>query len=248
MFTKLSFYSLLIVITVQAQTNDLHLNYNPLLYDITGLESKMKNTMVFQQEIVDKEKKSVGKALLFSLIIPGAGEYYAEQPGYAQVFFGLEVLGWASIFLNNKLFSSLENDYQNFAVLHAGVQRGNKADKYWGDIGKFDDIYSYNIQRYRDRALNEAYNENNIYHWDWDSRENRLIYDNKRLDAAVVRDREIFFVTAVFINHLVSAINAVRLVRRYNKNIAQTSINYHLVLETHDHSNKYIGLLFTKSF
>lgn len=200
------------------------------------------------QEIATNGKKSVGKAFLMSLIIPGAGEYYAGETSFTKFFLGMEVLGWGALLLNVNLYSSLRNDFKNYAVLHAGVQDRKNADKYWGDIGKFDDIFSYNIQRKRDRALNEVYTENTANYWSWDSKENRVYYDRKRLDASEIKDREIFFITGLLLNHLVSAINAVRLARRYNKNLAYQTMDYRFVLNLQNPYNGYIGLSLSKSF
>lgn len=45
--------------------------------------------------IESKAAKSPGKAFFLSLLVPGAGEYYAGKRKHAAVFFGLEALGWA---------------------------------------------------------------------------------------------------------------------------------------------------------
>lgn len=56
--------------------------------------------------------KSVGRALLYSAILPGAGELYAGSWRRAAVFFGLEVVGWG-VYLNwNDKGKDIEDEFR----------------------------------------------------------------------------------------------------------------------------------------
>jgi hypothetical protein len=193
-------------------------------------------------------KKSVAKALFLSLILPGAGEYYVGETGYTKFFLGMEILGWSSIVFNRHYYSSLQKDYMAYARLHAGIDKKNKDDQYWIDVGKHDDIYSYNSTRVNQRRIEELYDENKNNYWQWDSRKNRYTYDAKRLNSVSIKDREIYMTIGILVNHLVSAVNAVRLARRHNKNLAQSSFQYKFVFDTQVPDNNYLGLVLTKSF
>jgi hypothetical protein len=73
---------------------------------------------VKEEESVDVygfKGKSVKKAFLYSLIVPGSGEFYAGSKIKAAVFLGLDVAFW-SFFLNyGKKGKAKEDDYEAFA-------------------------------------------------------------------------------------------------------------------------------------
>jgi len=165
------------------------------------------------------ERKSVGTALLLSLLVPGAGEYYAGEKGQAQFFFGVEIAAWAAWLFNGAYYQSLRADYQAYAATHAALGPAGKDDQFWIDIGKFDDVYAFNDKRLQDRQPERVYDPV-AYNWQWDSRDNRFTYDRRRLNAAAIKDRQLIYTTAIILNHLVSAINGMRLVRRFNARLA----------------------------
>jgi len=115
--------------------------------------------------------------------------------------------------------SWLQKDYKNYAYQHANVTKKSKDDQYWIDIGKYDNIYEYNEQRRRDRDVDNIYNENNRYFWQWDSYSNRLNYDGKRIHAKSLENDDVYYMGAIVLNHIVSAINALRLAKAHNRNI-----------------------------
>lgn len=189
---------------------------------------------------------SVGKALLFSLLIPGAGEYYAGNQFYAKIFFGIEVTGIAGMLFNNAYHQSLVDDYQSYAVLHAGVDPTGKNNQYWVNLGKFDDIYSYNERRLNQRRVNDIYAETEANKWRWDSFDNRYYYDFKRIKAAEVKSRNSYFYSAILINHLISAINAVRLARSHNRQL-KTASPIKVTFQGYRPNDRYFGVsLFTR--
>jgi len=194
------------------------------------------------------EKKSVGKALLLSLLLPGAGEFYAGNETHGKIFLGIEILTWSSFFINDYHANSLEKDYKTYARNHAGISNTGKNEQYWIDVGKFDDIYGYNSQRANDRRIDDIYEENSSNIWQWDSKKNRFTYDENRINSIDIKNRDVYFFTAILINHIVSGINAVRLTRNYNKSIAQSSFNYHFVVNTLQPYDKYLGIAVSQSF
>jgi len=150
------------------------------------------------------QKKSVGKAFLFSLVLPGAGQYYLDEKNSALFFFGLEVAAWAGLTANMLYTDHLKEEYYSYAARHAGVNRDGKDKEYWMSIGKYDDIYAYNDRRIRERRLDELYPENGENIWIWDSWENRYTYDAKRIHASEISNQDIYFWGAITLNHLFS--------------------------------------------
>lgn len=68
---------------------------------------------------VKKKKKSVGLGVLLSAVIPGAGEFYGGNYLKAGIFFGVEVLAWATFAYFESKGNKKEEEYQAYA------------DQYW---------------------------------------------------------------------------------------------------------------------
>ncbi len=68
---------------------------------------------------VKKKKKSVGLGVLLSALVPGAGEFYGGNYLKAGIFFGVEVLAWATFAYFESKGNKKEEEYQAYA------------DQYW---------------------------------------------------------------------------------------------------------------------
>lgn len=193
------------------------------------------------------EKKSVGKAFFFSLLLPGGGQYYMGRNQAAGMFFAVEVFSLLGLLANNSYSDFLVKEYRTFAVNHAAIQRTGKDSQYWSDIGKYDDIYDYNEQRQKDRYFEALYEENLQNYWKWDEHQNRIDYDAKRLHANAVAQKNVYFQLAVVVNHLASAIHALYVARKHNKGLEQS---WNLQIDTYGYnpSNRYVGINLTKFF
>jgi hypothetical protein len=62
--------------------------------------------------------KSLKRAFLYSLIIPGSGEFYANSRIKAIAFFGMDVALWGLYFNYHKKGKDKEKEYRNFADAH----------------------------------------------------------------------------------------------------------------------------------
>ncbi len=196
------------------------------------------------------KEKSPGKAFFYSILLPGAGQYYTESSNSAVLFLGAEALLWLGLVGNNMYADHLVDEYKAYAVQHANVLNGGKDKDYWASIGKYEDIYSYNEQRRRERRFDEVYDETDFYYWNWDSKTNRYNYDRARLQANEIADREVYFWGAIALNHLASAIHALAMARKYNKALEEEKISWNLRLESRSpvKGNGYVGLAFRARF
>jgi hypothetical protein len=179
-----------------------------------------QNEIEPQQSLLNQsktDKKSVSKAFFYSLIVPGLGEAYVGRTGYIKFFLSVEAVAWGLLFANHQNVKWQTNDYQNYAVQHAGINRKGKDADYWINVGFYNTIYDYNEQMRRDRNVDAIYDENTFYAWYWDSDANRKYYAVKRAETREMEGRAIYFMGALVLNHLVSAINAMRVARQYNK-------------------------------
>jgi hypothetical protein len=175
---------------------------------------------IFQGSQVDTVQKKSGsrtKSVLYSLILPGAGQWSLGYKGRAKFFMGAEVLLWVGYFGTQSYANVIQDNYQSYAAVHAGTNSMNKAEQYWIDIGSSDNIYAFNEQRLRDRNKDALYSENPTNYWQWDNRESRKYYNNLRVQEHDWERRATFIVGAFILNRVVSAIDVIRLIRKEKK-------------------------------
>ncbi|MCW8848950.1 MAG: hypothetical protein OQJ81_03150 [Melioribacteraceae bacterium] len=161
------------------------------------------------------EKKSPALAILYSLLLPGMGEYYADNYSTGKYFTIADGVFWGlfagiSIYGNGK-----EDDYRAFASSFGGVDLNGKDDAYFANVGIYENIEDYNRDRELNRRFDEVYNESTHY-WGWeDSR--RSEYRDLWISSENAKNNVRFAVGALILNRIVSSIFAVRSVSAYNK-------------------------------
>ncbi|NOS83769.1 MAG: hypothetical protein HOP31_01410 [Ignavibacteria bacterium] len=111
---------------VQPQIKENLLSLNSEKINFIGAEDNLQ---------VKKKKKSVGLGVLLSALIPGAGEFYGENYLKAGVFFGVELLAWATFAYFESKGNKKEDEYQAYA------------DQYW------------DVRTYARWLKNEGFNE-----------------------------------------------------------------------------------------
>jgi TM2 domain-containing membrane protein YozV len=162
-------------------------------------------------------KKSVGLAALYSLLLPGMGELYADGFSSGKYFLIADGMLWLTFAAFEASGNSLRDDSRAFAVSRAGVDPGGKDDQYYVDIGNFLDIHEYNEKQLRDREPELLYDPAAGYSWEWDSDASRATYREQRINSETMYNNQKFVVAGLIVNRVASAINAVRSVIAYNK-------------------------------
>lgn len=202
-----------IAVSVNAQTKTQKFEY-----ELTS-NLKLQNSSYIETEV--QKKKSAGVAVLYSLLLPGMGELYAD--GFDNGIYSLsaETVLWLTYIGFQSYGSMLQKDARLFAAVHAGAEISGKDEKYFVNIGNFLDAYEYNEKKLRDREIEKLYNVNAGYYWNWDSDANRKTYRAMRVSSDKVFNNGKFVIGAIVANHIFSAVNAARLVRRYNNNLAE---------------------------
>ncbi|NUN69820.1 MAG: hypothetical protein HUU02_08935 [Bacteroidetes bacterium] len=190
-------------------------------YSMQQLRSELTGTLAVDQEEpsvqpVVAERRSAATAVFYSLLLPGMGEYYAG--GFDEGQYSLIAEGglWLTWFSFRQYGSWLRDDARNFAAAHAGVSLSGKNDRYFVDLGNFNDIYEYNDKQLQDRELERVYDANSSLYWRWDSDQNRQEYRALRVSSEKVLNNAQFVIAGIVVNHIISAINAARLVRIAN--------------------------------
>jgi len=192
-------------------------------------------------------EKSKGKAFIFSMLIPGAGEYYVGRKTRARSFIISELALWITFGALRVYGGWIEDEYKVFARNHAGAIPENKKHGYFVDIGNFDNIYDHNNFKLNERALDEVYPETNQYIWQWDSAANRDKFERMRIRSDNAFHRALFVTGIIFVNHVVSAIDAIWITHKHNQQVqqSQNQLNLHF---GNDFQNPGLWLTFSHAF
>jgi len=191
-------------------------------------------------------KKSKGQAFLQSLIVPGWGQHYAESKTMTKVFFASEVL-LLGTYLGFTVWSNwLEDDYQTFAVTRAGINPEGKPNRYFVDIGNFNDIFEFNQAQLRIRDVSDLYEETNEFLWRWDSEGNRIKFEDMRIRSDRADSRAEFTLAAIFTNHLISAIHSILAVHKFNKRLTKEGLGLRIEVDGYS-ENRYFKVYIAKN-
>lgn len=166
--------------------------------------------------LTSAESRSTPKAFILSLLIPGTGQFYTKAPGRGRIFLGTELAILAG-FLGLHLYSDWkEEDYQLYAATHAGVDVQGKSKEYFEDVSLFTSMEEYNRQQlinFREEA--QLYSGSDF--WEWDSDSSQREFDSIYRASTNAEHNAIIVTGVVLLNHLVSAVDAARTARAYNK-------------------------------
>lgn len=178
------------------------------------------------QPLSNFHSPSRGKAFLLSFLLPGLGEYYAGSKKMAKVFLGTEVALWTTFFSFRIYGDWRKDDYKNFAIAHAHINPTGKNHDYFVDIEHYDDIRAYNQSKLQKREVDKLYPDNKEYSWKWDSKKNRLKYEQIRMSSDRAFSNSVLVVGVVVLNHLVSGIDAMRVARKADKKISEVKMGF----------------------
>lgn len=88
-----------------------------IIKDRTQQKFEIKNLMSFQESLSNNNKSYV-KGILFSVLLPGGGEYYTGQYIKGAVLSAIEVVSWIAFFKFDKLGEEKEDEFETFADSH----------------------------------------------------------------------------------------------------------------------------------
>ena len=163
-------------------------------------------------DFADESTHSPGGAFIRSLVFPGWGENYVDRPTSGKWFRGIEYALLAGVAGFSVYSSWRVEEYQSYAEEHAGINSDGRDHAYFVNIGIYNDVDAYNQAMRRnnnyDACLYDAADA-----WQWDSRDNRHHFRNIRLAADDARTRATILGGGIFLNHVFSAIHALKLAR-----------------------------------
>ncbi|MCX5801083.1 MAG: hypothetical protein NTX17_06815 [Candidatus Eisenbacteria bacterium] len=178
-------------------------------------------------------EKSPAKAFLFSGMVPGSGELYVgAKRGY--IFLGVEAVAWASSYFLRESGNKKEEEFEDFA------------DRHWAfpAIGSEYNGSVYTAQR--DSLMQYFYVHNKQHYYEdigkqpfcmpgWDSTVNLESYLDMRDNSNWLLKNSNYAMMAAVVNHVVSAVDALRLARNYNASLGH-GMKLNLKLKTNPHS------------
>jgi hypothetical protein len=155
---------------------------------------------------------SLQKALFLSVLLPGAGEYYAGERFRGQIFMGIEAAIWSSFAAMRVYGGWKTDDYRSYAAAHAAVDNSGKNDQFYDWIGFYNNRDEFNqLGRlyYPERAYLP---DTRAYYWQWDSDVDRQQYKQIKDTAKRVFRNSTFMLGLALINRIVSGIDTYRTV------------------------------------
>ncbi len=171
------------------------------------------------------------KALLYSLLLPGAGELSLGAKGRAAGFFAAEGLIWTHYVWYQVAGHLRRDDYIEQARLNAGVGVTSGSDEYWKIVGQYErssgsgpGSYEEEVRREArdaypdDPAAQDAYVAENLptgnRAWSWSSADLQRAYRSTRANSNRAFDRANYSFAAAILNRIISAIDTQILHRR----------------------------------
>ncbi|MBN1504589.1 MAG: hypothetical protein JW952_05985, partial [Candidatus Eisenbacteria bacterium] len=182
--------------------------------------------------------KSPGKAFIFSALAPGTGQLYVgAKRGY--VYLGVEAVAWATSYFFHESGTQKEDEYMNFADAHwtepeLGDSVGVDPD---GLTITYNEEYHNRIVYFREHDKGHYYEDIGKYAYytiGWDPG-TLGDYLDMRDDANRLLKNSDYAIMAAVVNHVVSAVDALRLARSHNVSLGH-GVNLNLKLKGGLHS------------
>ncbi|MFH1699929.1 MAG: DUF5683 domain-containing protein [Candidatus Zixiibacteriota bacterium] len=218
---------------------------------LSGQNDTGKTFLDMSQPQSEKSKLSMKKALFLSILLPGAGEYYAGSTFKGQVFMGVEAAIWGG-FIGYRVYGAWKkDDYLSYASAYGGVNISDKDDVYFDMIGFYDNREEYNQYGRLYHPDRPYYPDADDYDWQWDSEERRLKYKELKDQAKTALRNSTFLIGLAIANRVVSAIDTYRTVKSASKRIRSLTQfgEYHMKIAPKIfRSNPEVKLTLTRKF
>lgn len=213
-------------------------------------EDQTQSSQIIQNVLPSetKSKKNPGLAIIYSLLLPGMGELYADNYSSGKYFTIAEGALWTTFIGMNVYGNWQENRYKTYAQTYAGINPEGKDEDFYATIGLYTSIESYNNEKALERRYDEMLSEQKFY-WKWNSTEERKTYRSMWTSSEQTFNDIRFVVGAMLVNRLLSAINAVRSVSSYNSSFEnEVSWNVSIGLDRNQLNQEMYKLNFITSF
>jgi hypothetical protein len=176
--------------------------------------------------------KSPRRAMLYSLILPGMGQWYSDSKGAAKLYFTIEAGLWSYFLVSKAQEGILRTGYTAFAAGNANTNPSGAPDQYFKDLGQFYSSDSANewIRRQareqypNDRAAQNDYISSRLYTgdrtWYWKSEAAWITYRDQRVRSLEAGHRASYAIGWAIVHHVLSALDAARVASKHNRNLS----------------------------
>ncbi len=186
------------------------------------------------------QRKSMPKAMMYSLIVPGLGDFYAGSKGTGKLLLGTEIAIWFG-YLGFQYYGNIQKDaYILYAHEHAGANMERDEELYFDAVEVYRSSNEYNSYVYEDARLiypndperqNQYVEDNGFFDldsWEWQENAPFREYRKMRIATRETYQRAVFMTGFAILNRLVAAVTSSRNVRNHNKKIEEMKWGIHL--------------------
>lgn len=179
--------------------------------------------------------------LLYSFAVPGLGEYMMDEKDYLKYFIATDVVLLLGAYSLDYYASSYTSDAINIAKQRAGIS-GLVTDRgFLISLGNYNSLSDYNNKVMQERTISDLYPEDAAHHWQWQTTEDRYLFEEKRQNAELLKQSVPFVIGAILINHTVSMFNVLLLYKKSKKESAEkvSSVDTNIWATPIDGSNQF---------
>lgn len=195
---------------------------------------------------ISTQTKSPGISALLSVLLPGAGHYYAGRMDVGSYFLGAEATMWLGLFGVNYYGTIMKDDSRSYAVVHSGLSKDGKDDDYFSNVGTYLNIYSYNNEKLQRGEYDKLY-DINTHFWNWDSKGSQEEFDKQRKRSERTLNFNTVFITGMIVNRIISGLSAIILTNKVNNSAGSIKMSSEFI-STPENRIDGIKLNFVKSF
>lgn len=233
---SMKYFSIVLFLTVFFTLNGKSLTGTEHSDKVPSSISGMSSRLFFESPFQDHPtppvevlyEKSMAKAILLTLVLPGAGEIYSGRIKMGLFFMGLEVLGWTAYIHYDSKGDDIdaefrryadarwdEDEYRSWLEDYKAAHGGNEPDhfthtlpdtktqQYYEMIGKYDQFVNW----WDDYDPNVG---------PYGQSQNRLDYEEKRHQSNINYDRAMIAGMVIFVNRVVSLLDTIYGVKKQN--------------------------------
>lgn len=165
----------------------------------------------------EEDRVNVGRAALYSLLLPGAGQWYAGAKNRAGIFLASEGIAWVAFGYFETIGSVKRKDYKAYARANAGIDPEGKDDEFYRLLSFYISRDEYNSAGRIIEPSRPYYPDVEYWDWQWRSEANLSEYRDIRNQSNEAFNRGKFAIGALILNRLVSAVDAWRTARSVNR-------------------------------
>lgn len=185
---------------------------------------------------------SQSKAVWYSLLLPGLGDYYLGHKTRAKAFFIAEAAIWTSFIVFEVQGHLREDGYKDFATTFGGVTGSDYSDDYYRILSQYNSLQEYEeaikkdgrYELYPDAGYTALQNYylsqriSDVEPWQWPSDEKRREYRSIRKGSRQAYRRAMYSVASGVANRIVSSLFALKTARDLSRDDLSATGRYHL--------------------